>query len=64
MRSIVQIQEKTGIIICSSEAYDRFHPTGNGDTSSGGGRPLPCKSTTEALTSIVHTLNFIDSWLQ
>ena len=38
--------------------------TGNDVSSSGGGILMLYDSTTEALTSLGHTLNFIYSWIQ
>ena len=50
--------------MCSINAHEKMHPTGSGDTSSGGVRPLPYYSTVDMLVSIVITLNFIVSWVQ
>ena len=50
--------------MCSIKAYVRIHPTGNDDASSGGGRLFPDESSTEALPTLGHILNFIESWLQ
>ena len=49
--------------MCSIEAYDRFHPTRNGNGSSGDGIPLTHGITPDVLRSLVHKLIFIDSWL-
>ena len=50
--------------MCSSEANYIFNPTVNDDAISVGGILLTDLSTTEAITSLGHTLNFIESWIQ
>ena len=50
--------------MCYIEAYYIFHTTGNEDASSCGGILIIYGSTTDAIKSLSHTLNFIDSWLQ
>ena len=51
-------------LICYIEAYDIFHPTGDYNAGSGGVRPLPGGSKTDALKSLGNTLKFNDSCLQ
>ena len=48
----------------SIEDYERLGSIGNDDAIIGGDRTLPGGSTTDALNSLGHTLNFIYSWLQ
>ena len=50
--------------MCSIDAYEREHKSYSFyDGSSGGVFPLPTTSTTEALESLVATIDFIGCWL-
>ena len=49
--------------MCLIEAYNRLHPTYNDNTIIGVVRPTYVRSTSDALTSLFHTLKFIDRCL-
>ena len=46
-------------IMCSIDAHEKKNPQQHDDGSSGGGYPIPLNSTTEALVSLIVTINFI-----
>ena len=50
--------------MCSTDAYEKQQPSSINDVSSFGGNALPSNSTTEALVSLIATINFIDCWLK
>ena len=47
----------------SIKEYIKLHATCSDYVSSGGGRPLPYGSTTDALKPLCNILNLIDIWL-
>ena len=51
-------------IMCSVDAHEKYNPSEHDYGSSGGGLPLPLNSTTEALVSLIPTIDFIGCWLQ
>ena len=51
-------------IMCSIEAYDKFHPKCADSASSDGGRLMPDGSTISVMVSIRHIPEFIENWLQ
>ena len=50
--------------MCSIDAHEKEHQVYCDDGSSGGGRPLPSNSTTEAPDSLGATIDFIGCWLK
>ena len=50
--------------MCSIKAHEKLLPMCDWSATSVGGRLIPNGSTIYVLLSLLHTLNFIDSWLQ
>ena len=50
--------------MCYIDAHEKQYPSCVDYSSSGGGNALPSNSTTEALSSIGETIDFIDFWLK
>ena len=50
--------------MCSVDVYYKEHVSMHNDASSGGGRPIPSKSSTEPLFSLGYKIKFIGNLLQ